>query len=262
MFVHDAKGYPLRAHGVTCAVGCVPLSGLVPRPGLEPLMTQPDPSGTHHRESADLRTTVPCDRLGFRRPPADLHVRLLPFSDRWRLFVWQGDGQLEGVDAWVGEHTEASLQRQIRKRLTVYDIPDLPEAWGWWQSPFEVLGLTLNRTGEANLLLDGPEEALRSFAAGLGVPGAAPADGHQESYVLTEKQHKAIAVAIAEGYFEVPRKIRLADLAERIGTSVGGLSELLRRAESSLLEAYIEATPSAGSALSAGPASGWPRSAI
>ena len=48
---------------------------------------------------------------------------------------------------------------------------------------------------------------------------------------LTVRQKEIMALAIAEGYFEFPRKIRLTALSQLIGVKPSTLSEILRSAE-------------------------------
>lgn len=52
---------------------------------------------------------------------------------------------------------------------------------------------------------------------------------------LTHAQHELLAAALEEGYFTIPRTIRLSDLAERFGISDQAASERLRRGLSNVL---------------------------
>lgn len=210
----------------------------------------PHNDGKTRAQATDLRLTVPCDRLGLAAPPADVHIKLVPLSQAgWRVFLWNHEGPAADLAPWLSQQTEASFQRRVRERLSVYAIPELPDGWKLWEMPFDVTACRLWRSGEATLQLHGKDGELRSFAAGLGardVPagsdGPPPASGDPQP-AMTDRQHTAAAAALSEGYFEVPRRIRLQDLAENMGTSVGGLSETLRRAQANLLEAYLEAHP-------------------
>lgn len=193
-----------------------------------------------------LKLTVPCDRVGFDPPPADVTIKVLALEDRWRLFVWTTNGGSDRMGSWVADHAQGALRRRIRERLSVYDLPELPRAWSWWQASFDVLAAQLSHAGQADLVLRGSEDTLRSFTAGLGSTGELGPVQEISSGLLTQRQHETLAMALSEGYFEVPREIRLADLAEKIGTSIGSLSELLRRAEANILETYLEATPAPG----------------
>lgn len=51
---------------------------------------------------------------------------------------------------------------------------------------------------------------------------------------LTDAQREAISEAIDQGYYEVPREVTLAELAERLDVTHQALSERLRRAQEKL----------------------------
>lgn len=57
---------------------------------------------------------------------------------------------------------------------------------------------------------------------------------------LTEAQREALEVALEAGYFEVPRRIDLVELASRLGISDSAASERLRRGTATLLRDAIE----------------------
>jgi predicted DNA binding protein len=54
-------------------------------------------------------------------------------------------------------------------------------------------------------------------------------------YGLTEEQYEALTIACERGYFEVPRKANLDDLAEEMGVSHQALSERIRRGTEALV---------------------------
>jgi predicted DNA binding protein len=53
--------------------------------------------------------------------------------------------------------------------------------------------------------------------------------GTDLSFGLTERQREALVLAVARGYYEVPRGYTTADLAEELGISDQAVSERLRR---------------------------------
>lgn len=63
-----------------------------------------------------------------------------------------------------------------------------------------------------------------------------PGDG------LTDCQREALRVAYERGYFEVPRRASLEDLAIELGVSASSLSERLRRAQRHLVESTVAPT--------------------
>lgn len=56
---------------------------------------------------------------------------------------------------------------------------------------------------------------------------------------LTDPQREALATAFEMGYFDVPRRITLVDLADELGVSDQAVSERLRRAESKLIRRHL-----------------------
>jgi len=61
--------------------------------------------------------------------------------------------------------------------------------------------------------------------------------------LLTTRQRECLAVAVREGYFEVPRECTLADLSATLGVDKSTASETLRRAEARLVKRFLlEAT--------------------
>lgn len=63
---------------------------------------------------------------------------------------------------------------------------------------------------------------------------------------LTEYELYVLRVAHEEGYFEWPRRVRLEDLAARLGVSKATVAEHLRRALKKLLNVYINASTFTG----------------
>lgn len=70
-------------------------------------------------------------------------------------------------------------------------------------------------------------EVFRIYEERYG-PDAAPDFG------LSEKQHLMLSLATERGYFDVPRRVELADLADEVGISHQAASERIRRAQATL----------------------------
>jgi predicted DNA binding protein len=60
------------------------------------------------------------------------------------------------------------------------------------------------------------------------------------SEILSSRQEAILRVAWQLGYYEFPRKIRLTDLAERLGLSKAALAEVLRRGEDKIITRHFE----------------------
>jgi len=56
---------------------------------------------------------------------------------------------------------------------------------------------------------------------------------------LTERQRETLVTAYREGYFDIPRKVTLVDLAARLDVSDQAISERLRRGEAKLVREHL-----------------------
>lgn len=90
------------------------------------------------------------------------------------------------------------------------------------------------RNGDTSWTLVGSEPRIRAFLADLGRTGAAfrvesvrSRPGPAGSIALTSRQQEILGRAVAEGYFEVPRRVSLSELSRRIGVANSTLSVTL-----------------------------------
>ncbi len=107
-----------------------------------------------------------------------------------------------------------------------------------------LLEASCNGGGELVLTVISPDgtalqqAVLRMQRAGLDIrilklcSASAHLDGNGH---LTPHQHDILAMALSHGYYENPKKIRLADLGKEFGISKASAAEVLRRAERTLL---------------------------
>lgn len=95
-------------------------------------------------------------------------------------------------------------------------------------------------------------EALRTFRSGLeeaevpfralSLTSASEQPTAELPFGLTQKQTEALLVAWESGYYEIPRRAKLEDIAEDLGISQQALSERLQRAHATLLGNTIART--------------------
>jgi predicted DNA binding protein len=67
--------------------------------------------------------------------------------------------------------------------------------------------------------------------------------GSGRGFGLTDGQQEALALALAEGYFDVPRRTTLVELAADLGVSDTAASQRIRRGLTSLLSATLGTEP-------------------
>ncbi|MHA2601266.1 MAG: helix-turn-helix domain-containing protein [Candidatus Thorarchaeota archaeon SMTZ1-83] len=58
--------------------------------------------------------------------------------------------------------------------------------------------------------------------------------------ILTKKQQEALVLAYKSGYYEMPRRVKLADLGQKLGIKRVAMQERLRRAELRILTEFTE----------------------
>lgn len=63
-----------------------------------------------------------------------------------------------------------------------------------------------------------------------------PGDG------LTDRQHEALRIAYERGYFDIPRRASLEEVAEELDIAPSSVSERLRRAQTRLIEETVATT--------------------
>ncbi len=62
---------------------------------------------------------------------------------------------------------------------------------------------------------------------------------HMQKRQITSRQEDLMRIAFDLGYFEFPKRINLEGLSEKLGISIGTLSEILRRGERNILSKYF-----------------------
>lgn len=169
-------------------------------------------------------------------------------------------GDRQPVARWLEEtHTFEVVRRPAaRRRLLVSRCRAPPTPIHALADRFDRFDLRVSPDGQARLRVKTDPQDVDAFITfvednvpGLRLANLEPVDEGSHDGVLTQRQHDALAQALASGYFDVPRRIRLTDLAQDMGMSQSSLSELLRRAQRRLVEGYIDSTPEPGVQLDA-----------
>jgi len=101
------------------------------------------------------------------------------------------------------------------------------------------------RAGDATWVVVGSEaklrrliERLRQRAPAVTLESVRHTELHQPSGPLTPHQSDLLHRAIAAGYFEIPRKVSLTELARNLGVAASTLSEGLAVIEKKLVEQW------------------------
>ena len=130
---------------------------------------------------------------------------------------------------------------KVRPPEAIHGVPDPRAIGGYFSLPYEV------RDGKVKITFLGSAKQVRAFLkivedAGLRYRMISLMDAqfspHSPLSRLTEKQRRVLIKAHKLGYYDVPRKINLGQLAERLGLAYSTVDVQLRRAERRLLN-YI-----------------------
>lgn len=187
------------------------------------------------REHADVTIEI-LSRLdlGARRSLSEVRLRV-PEPAPWVEEI-RGIDQVEEVELLTSTPSEVRL-RVIH--LTSPFVPIFRQMRLIRRFPFTI------RAGEASWVVIASEQKIRQLlyrlsgrAAGVVLESVRHADVTTGGEVLTSRQNELLQRAIAEGYFDVPRKITLTRLAAREGMAVSSLSEALAIVEKKLLERW------------------------
>ena len=83
-------------------------------------------------------------------------------------------------------------------------------------------------------------EALRSSGVPAEIEAVRPGPLRGLTATLTERQREILRRAVLDGYFEVPRRISLTELARRVGVATSTLSVTIAVIEKKLVESHAE----------------------
>lgn len=187
-----------------------------------------------------------------------MHLKVLPAGQGCWLLTWSASGTAQEISDWLQGSQALQVARDpvSRRRLQVFRSRDPPAAIHRMANRFDRFTLQVYPDGHAILQITTEGEDLDAFTdlaettmPDLTLSSVEPVPSAGPDGVLTQRQHDALAQALASGYYDVPRKTRLSDLAADMDVSQSSLSELLRRAERRLVEVYMDSTPEPGTQL-------------
>lgn len=196
-----------------------------------------------------VRVELSARDLGTDPPPSRCHIRAYKTVQGWILLLWAPRGPSEATRAWAKAQapSEEIDFGEVSERTLALQCEALPAGWETLFGLFDAQHLILEPDGTALTRIEGSRDEVAEFLSGMeldvsteSVRMAPDVDKRARDAILTDQQEHAIGRAAALGYFDVPRRIQLGALADRLGTSQSALSELLRRAESRLVSVYLD----------------------
>ncbi len=224
------------------------MSGSTEADSVDLRMDSGGPSGPTVAKRIDL----PCMDVGFETPPAAVHVKphrpdaVVP---RWSLGVRTVAGKADAVAGWLTPWgpTKLRLDDGVAPTSLRAEFQELLGPWSLLEE-VQVDHLVLIPEGTLSLVIEDGQEHVKRFLERLR-ESTNTNDLRVRDYLgnanlgdsgLTRRQEEVVSLAVALGYYDVPRKLNLRTIADRLGLSLGATSELIRRGESVIVAGYID----------------------
>ena len=192
---------------------------------------------------AAVQLEVAARTIGFHDPPCPLRVSWSKGRRHWLLQVRSLNGAFDDrqqVLRWAQSFRPESVEAE--PNVVKMRLEHLRPEWESLENSFEVEFVELGRGEETSRV------AMRGSSQNIAELKRADAEGRP--YILdqfapirrprlTARQRYLLHSALDWGYYDVPRRITLEKMAERLGVGLNTLSVVLRNAEGSLVRNFV-----------------------
>jgi predicted DNA binding protein len=173
------------------------------------------------------------DILGYALSNDELHVDMRIHSDNLQAII--DDFRISGVVRDVkplGRAAKATTLRVVFRKHEFFS--QLNEMHLLLRTPATI------QNGYSEVIMAGPDESIKRLMKMFPSPQlqieAVYDTEKEDEAILTPRQTEIFHKAMAAGYFDVPRRVTLTELAARVGVAVSSLSEMLAVVEKKLLQ--------------------------
>lgn len=199
--------------------------------------------------------TVPADSFPLGRVLEDLPgveielERIVPLREAIIPLFWISGADPAAIETALRDHAETESVEQLTaaEDRTLFEVRWGPEINGVIQALIDTRAKILEATGTADTwdfrLRFSSREDLSAFNVALTESDVPVTLRHiynptlpDEGDALSPQQRDALLTAYRRGYFEVPRRTTLTELADTVEVSDSALSQRLRRATNALVE--------------------------
>lgn len=209
----------------------------------------------------DVEITIPAETFEFGeilRPPLTGQIeleRLVPIDDGYAVLIWVVGEDRTKVETRIRDHhaiqtMEVQMTRDERTLLDVRLVPHsgpITDAILDAQATvIDVVGTTETWNLRLGFLAHDDLTTFHEYLTTRGIPVTLQhvrtsdvdprAWDSDDDAVLTSAQREAVALAQSRGYFHVPRRTTISDLADELEISDSAFSQRLRRGLSTILD--------------------------
>lgn len=201
------------------------------------------------------RLDLPAEKIGFNHlPPCRLQLKFFQAKGRWSAYLLFSSEKLRQVEEWIESYNprDVHIGPGIGPRVIRVEFDTLPDELAFLLNTVRVQNISLHPQSVASVILSDTQSTINAFVKTINT--SAKVSEHEvrirEStnrtppmpVNVTPRQTEALSLAVALGYYEVPHRVGLREIAVKMDMSLGALSGLLRRAESSVLHSYVDHT--------------------
>jgi AraC-like DNA-binding protein len=183
------------------------------------------------------RVELPAAALGLAAPPAYTELTLRKGRKGFTILALAGRTHADELGRWLRTLGAPEIRSVPGKEPTLQaTLPRLPDTLAFLAPLLQVERIGLGSDGSAFLVARATkakfQEALRHLESMRMPENAVPE--------LTARQAELLQFCADQGYYDIPRRANLRELAHDLGISPTALSRALRRAEARILSAYVE----------------------
>lgn len=195
------------------------------------------------------------EELGFSCvPPCKTSMKFLENSGRWTVFALTETARLPVVVDWLKDQftpTSVQVSPGIAPRVVRVELDRLPEKLARLLTTNRVQNVCLFSEGIATVLFQDAHDASNTLPPkARREPAEEPVVKPQSlkrlqiqgTKTVSNRQNQALSLAVAMGYYQVPHHVGLREIADQMGMSLGAFSELIRRAEATVIRAQVNHT--------------------
>lgn len=199
------------------------------------------------RELVLARVTVDADQIELPTPQVPVRYHVQVRNNHAIVQVRDEPEDAGALRSWADElDPDSVLERNTEEACHLWlHFRPVPDRWRELLTRFDLRQIVLGPEGRAEVNLLGTRADIESFVDERADSVVEVVQVRRDSDRLvvddlTVRQEQAIRTALDAGYYEVPRKISLTDLAAKLDLSPSSLSELLRRAERTILGQHLQ----------------------
>lgn len=215
--------------------------GEQPRP---PQSAEPSDPSLGYEVLATIETDNQVLDLPLPKVALNLHVQV---RNNHAIFQIQADAEHDDdARAWADAlEPDRVLERRTDDNHHLWLLfRPVPDRWADTLRRFDLRHVEIRPDGRTRVSLRGRRSDIQDLVADMDVADVqvlrdSPDGDHLTVEDLTPRQETAVRTALDSGYYEVPRRVSLTELAETMGLSPSSLSELLRRAERSIIDDHL-----------------------